>query len=264
MKIRVLFILLTAVLAAALADPLSQLTVFTPRITTKIEAVSAILPWNQAVNMAGLNDSLQSTYRFGLGKIYIPADNLAERGIVAVRTSTGNGSVWVTPDLCRDGYEASNLDKTTEIQLAVTLSPAVVVTYSPSILADDNPRLLFRASPEKTLAAENGKLKVIFQSNALTFVQAVDPATKSSLWWRIEDTSSAVSVIPVAADNLLSAGDINADGKITVADATLALRAAVGLIILSPEQASRADVTDDGKVTTADATKLLRLSLGLQ
>ena len=59
-------------------------------------------------------------------------------------------------------------------------------------------------------------------------------------------------------------GDLDADGAVTAADARLALRAAVGLEILSEEQKKAADMDGDGEVTAADARKILRAAVGLE
>jgi len=62
-------------------------------------------------------------------------------------------------------------------------------------------------------------------------------------------------------------GDINGDGKVTAADATVALRIAVKLVEPTPEQVLAADVypkgAPDGKVTVSDVTLILRTALGL-
>ena len=59
-------------------------------------------------------------------------------------------------------------------------------------------------------------------------------------------------------------GDADADGKISAADARLALRAAVGLWQPSSAEISRIDVDSDGKVTASDARIILRAAVGLQ
>ena len=59
-------------------------------------------------------------------------------------------------------------------------------------------------------------------------------------------------------------GDLNEDGKVTAADARLALRAAVGLDTLTEQKKALADVNNDGKVTAADARKILRAAVGLE
>ena len=55
-------------------------------------------------------------------------------------------------------------------------------------------------------------------------------------------------------------GDIDGDGKVTAADARLALRAAVGLELLDEEQMKYADVDGDGKLTAADARAILQIA----
>ncbi len=58
-------------------------------------------------------------------------------------------------------------------------------------------------------------------------------------------------------------GDIDGDGETPVSDALLALRAAMELIELTPEQAEAADVNGDGAVTLVDALLILRSAMGL-
>ena len=58
-------------------------------------------------------------------------------------------------------------------------------------------------------------------------------------------------------------GDVNDDGRITSADARLALRAAVSLETLDAVQLLSADANGDGKVTSADARLILRVAVGL-
>ena len=67
----------------------------------------------------------------------------------------------------------------------------------------------------------------------------------------------------VAQKYTVIAGDVNLDGKITSADARLALRNAAGLETLSEEAFLAADVNSDKKVTASDARKILRVSAGL-
>jgi hypothetical protein len=69
---------------------------------------------------------------------------------------------------------------------------------------------------------------------------------------------------------ILPSGDLDGDG-VTIADALAALRATVGLDILSVEQGLRVDVAPlengvpapDGSVTEVDALLILRKALGL-
>lgn len=58
--------------------------------------------------------------------------------------------------------------------------------------------------------------------------------------------------------------DVDGNGKISAADARLALRASAGLESLSIFAQSAADVDGNGKITAADARKILRKSAGLE
>lgn len=59
-------------------------------------------------------------------------------------------------------------------------------------------------------------------------------------------------------------GDVDGDGKITAADARLALRAAAKLTTLTKAQLEAADLTNDGRVTAEDARKILRVAAKLE
>ena len=58
-------------------------------------------------------------------------------------------------------------------------------------------------------------------------------------------------------------GDLNFDGRITAADARLALRLAVGLESGDETMRTRADVDCDNRITAADARAILRAAVGL-
>lgn len=59
-------------------------------------------------------------------------------------------------------------------------------------------------------------------------------------------------------------GDINSDGRVTAADARLALRAAAKLETLQDNAFLAADVDFDGKTSASDARKILRVAAGLE
>lgn len=58
-------------------------------------------------------------------------------------------------------------------------------------------------------------------------------------------------------------GDVNLDGQVTVADATLLLRWILGLTDLTPQQLAAADVNGAAGVKLADVTLILRKAIGL-
>ena len=59
-------------------------------------------------------------------------------------------------------------------------------------------------------------------------------------------------------------GDVNKDGKITAADARLALRVSAKLETLTDYILRVADMNKDGKITAADARTILRKSAKLE
>jgi hypothetical protein len=54
-------------------------------------------------------------------------------------------------------------------------------------------------------------------------------------------------------------GDLNGDGKITTADAVIALEIVAGIRLFDPA----ADVSGDGQVTSLDALMILQAAAGL-
>ena len=73
---------------------------------------------------------------------------------------------------------------------------------------------------------------------------------------------TTVTVDPPAP--AVALGDINADGKVNVADATLALRIAVGLLKPDDNQKAAGDVNKDGKVDLKDTTLILQVAVGVK
>ena len=58
-------------------------------------------------------------------------------------------------------------------------------------------------------------------------------------------------------------GDVDGNGSVTVSDAIMALRCAMGIMTLTPEQFARADMDGSGTVTVSDAIMILRKAMGL-
>lgn len=59
-------------------------------------------------------------------------------------------------------------------------------------------------------------------------------------------------------------GDLNGDGKVTAADARIALQIAAGLKKPTAEQLKAGDIDGDGKITAKDARLILRMAAGLK
>ena len=58
-------------------------------------------------------------------------------------------------------------------------------------------------------------------------------------------------------------GDADGDGEVTVVDALISLRAAVGLTEATPELLAACDLDGDGEITVSDALRILRVAAGL-
>lgn len=58
-------------------------------------------------------------------------------------------------------------------------------------------------------------------------------------------------------------GDVDGNGAVTVTDAILTLRCAMGIITLTDEQFARADVDGSNSVSVADALRILRMAMGV-
>ncbi|MBE6813788.1 MAG: hypothetical protein E7523_13090 [Ruminococcaceae bacterium] len=76
----------------------------------------------------------------------------------------------------------------------------------------------------------------------------------------------AINTVRTSAtiDSFVIYGDIDNDGVVSAGDARLALRASVGLEILSAAEITIADVDNDNAVTAGDARLILRYSVGLE
>ncbi|MBR5410185.1 MAG: hypothetical protein IK104_05895 [Clostridia bacterium] len=93
-------------------------------------------------------------------------------------------------------------------------------------------------------------------ADALMQIKAVlktDPAVKQVIYEL--PSSGGTDALP---------GDVDGDFTVTAADARLALRAAVALETLTPEQTAVADADFDGSITAADARLILRAAVGLE
>jgi len=58
-------------------------------------------------------------------------------------------------------------------------------------------------------------------------------------------------------------GDVNGDGKVSVADATLALRFAVGMQKPTASQLQAGDLDGNGKIEVKEVTRILRYAVKL-
>ncbi len=56
-------------------------------------------------------------------------------------------------------------------------------------------------------------------------------------------------------------GDVDMDGRVTIADATIIMRRALGLAALTPEQEGLADIDGDNGINASDALLAMRMAM---
>ena len=100
-------------------------------------------------------------------------------------------------------------------------------------------------------------------------VTAVAPGT-AQVCFDLHDASyendmlfSAYCVVNVVENEDHLPGDVDMDGEVTISDALLAMRFAMGIITLTDLQQQIGDVDGDGEVTISDALLIMRASMGI-
>lgn len=106
----------------------------------------------------------------------------------------------------------------------------------------------------------NTTTKILRRASALllALVLLLPPAAAKAVTVT-EDASEAA----VPAETAVMPGDADGDGRVTAADARLALRCAVRLETPAPENERATDADGDGALTAADARWMLRAAVGL-
>ena len=67
--------------------------------------------------------------------------------------------------------------------------------------------------------------------------------------------------VAFSGDAGMADGDVDGDGIVTVSDALLAMRGAMGTITLTASQLAHADLDGDGTVTASDALAIMRMAM---
>ena len=83
------------------------------------------------------------------------------------------------------------------------------------------------------------------------------PSTQFEMDWFVQGVG-----LPCVPYDLLP-GDVDGDGEVTVSDALMALRCAMGVLTPDEAQTAAADVNGDGTVGVDDALIIMRRALGL-
>lgn len=266
--IRFLFVLVlgSLLLSSPIVQATNTMSITTSRETTKLEAGLASLPKSPA-NLSGLTDKLLSTYLTGTGKLDLTTEQLNANDLVVLRTSSGTVSFATSPGSHPAVFVMKDLNAQFTLSIPSSLTKVTVTIFSPAIIAGQKPHVLFKASDPADITSVGGIISLSVPRHGLLFFKVTDPLSKQTTWWRgqCEPTPAATQV---EADNLLSInqpgsfGDLNGDGKLTVADATLALRLAIGLATATAPQLANGDMNHNGQIDIADAIIILKAAVG--
>ena len=91
------------------------------------------------------------------------------------------------------------------------------------------------------------------------FEDTKSPATKV----RVPNSDvTLTAVIKNTAPDTGQSGDLNGDGKVTMADVIRLARGAAGYVVLTEQEQKAGDVTGDGKITMADVIRVARYAAG--
>ncbi|MBQ7061335.1 MAG: dockerin type I repeat-containing protein, partial [Clostridia bacterium] len=109
-------------------------------------------------------------------------------------------------------------------------------------------------------------------TNWQTFTYVLTGGWHDLEWTYSKDQSANAGEDCVRLDNVYTTwtppvegipGDVDGNGTVTVSDAIMALRCAMGILTLTPEQFARADIDGSSTVTVSDAIMILRTAMGL-
>ena len=154
-------------------------------------------------------------------------------------------------------------------------SEIIKVTFSSSSLVANQYLILMVKGSEGSYTIDDKSILYIDQTEAVAGVGEEDPSVSFQVYpSSIQDSVILIAGVGVngAAGPLVAAivdakyilGDVNGDGIVTSADAVMALRAVVGLEVLSEKQMLSANVDGQIAFTSADAVKILRAVVGLE
>ncbi|MDR1796741.1 MAG: leucine-rich repeat protein [Clostridiales Family XIII bacterium] len=238
-------------------EPISPLIKAVTLVVDKAEApeiewpVASAITYGQAVSASTLSGGTEGYGSFD----WAPGVDVDERP----DAGTYSLEVVFTPsEGTLANYEAVS-PLTRAVTLLVNKAPAPAITWpTASAINEGQPLSASTLTPASnaygTFAWTDGTIEPAAPGGAyeVTFTQTnenYEPVTPA-----VQDVDLIVVALP---------GDSNGDGKLDARDATMALRAAMGLATLTPAQFAAIDLDKDGVITAADATNVARLVAGL-
>ncbi|MBQ7061482.1 MAG: Ig-like domain-containing protein [Clostridia bacterium] len=121
--------------------------------------------------------------------------------------------------------------------------------------------ITWESSDESVATVEYDGLRAtvtaVGSGEAVITVRATDEVLHPDMFFEAECLILVEGVIPYPM------GDIDMDGSVTVTDALLALRSAMSILTLTPQQIAIGDMDGDGVVSVTDALTILRIAMGI-
>ena len=170
------------------------------------------------------------------GEVLTEKEGHDYNAVVTAPTCESDGYTTYTCTVCGDSYAADTVSASGH---AEEIIPAVDATCTQSGLT------------QGTRCAVCGEILV---------AQTEIPATEHT----DVDADGFCDHCNAAMGDSFMLGDVNGDGQITSLDARAALRASVGLDVLTELQTKAADIDKNGVITSLDARSILRCSVGLE
>lgn len=115
----------------------------------------------------------------------------------------------------------------------------------------------------------------VIEFKALTDIKSTDNVMAYNMiefydiYWYNFDTDKTIRCVAVSdsdtdTDEDIISGDVNNDGRVTVSDAIMTLKAALNIISLNERQTKAADIDLNNKINISDAVSIQKISLSIK
>ena len=217
---------------------------------------------NTSVTYKGITEKAESGEYYDLKSIFKSGDiieidmKISVHYLLGEKEQSGKASVYYGPILLTldDGYTPGYLTEATVFDAGDLENAAVSfacnksgILYFDSVDTKGNEvRFIDFASSGRNGTAYNTWILLCHSLGWADFKKSGNPT------WNNMSSFGTVNLL----------GDLNSDGRITAADALIALQAAVGKIETNDGITAAGDVNFDGKVNAADALMILQCAVG--
>lgn len=207
-------------------------------------------PFNFTVNTVGLSDG-------GYTVEASAADNAGNVGRTSVVVNVDNTAPTASITFPTPLQEVSG--SLTVKGTAADASPQSFGSYLLEYGVGDNPSSFTPVGDAKTTPVTSGDLGTLDLKPLAPGVYTLRLTVND----KAGNTAVALVAFKVAAAPQVLPGDVNGDGKVSVADATVALRIAVGMEKPTPAQLEAGDLDKNGKIEVREVTRILRYAVKL-